>query len=45
MYSTLAQLALHGLLIPLYLGSTKSSIDYEVLTALAYVPMLMLMSL
>ena len=42
------QLALHGLFTPLYLGMevhTKSSIEHEVLTARAYVVMLMFMSL
>ena len=41
---THAQVALHDLLNPLYLGSTKSSIDHEVLTALVYVLMLMFAS-
>ena len=38
------QLALHGLLNPLNLGSTKGSSDLEVLTALTYILMLVLIS-
>ena len=36
---------MHGLLTALYLGSTESSIDHEMLTVLAYVVLLIFMSL